>query len=71
MKFYLAPLEELTGFVYRNAYHDFFHPMDKYFAPFIAAKQNEGKQFCAKERKDILDKRRVHPFVRIRDRAGI
>lgn len=54
MKFYLAPLEELTGFVYRNAYHDFFHPMDKYFAPFIAAKQNEGKQFCKKERIDIL-----------------
>ncbi len=54
MKFYMAPLEELTGFVYRNAYHDFFHPMDKYFAPFIAAKHNEGRQFCKKERKDIL-----------------
>lgn len=54
MKFYLAPLEELTGFVYRNAYHAFFYPMDKYFAPFIAAKQNEGKQFCRKEKMDIL-----------------
>ncbi len=63
MKFYLAPLEELTGFVYRNAYHDFFHPMDKYFAPFIAAKHNEGKQFCKKERKDILPENNNHLYL--------
>ena len=63
MKFYLAPLEELTGFVYRNAYHDFFHPMDKYFAPFIAAKQNEGKQFCKKERIDILPENNKHLYM--------
>lgn len=63
MKFYLAPLEELTGFVYRNAYHDFFHPMDKYFAPFIAAKQNEGRQFCKKERKDILPENNQHLYL--------
>lgn len=35
MKFYLAPLEGLTTYVYRNVYHHFFHPMDKYFTPFI------------------------------------
>ena len=63
MKFYLAPLEELTGFIYRNAYHDFFHPMDKYFAPFIAAKQNEGKQFCYKEKKDILPENNKHLYL--------
>lgn len=54
MKFYLAPLEELTGFIYRNTYHKFFQPMDKYFAPFIAAKQNEGRQLNRKEKADIL-----------------
>ncbi len=35
MKFYMAPLEEVTGYIYRKAYHDFFCPMDKYFAPFL------------------------------------
>ena len=40
MKFYMAPLEEMTGYIYRRAYHQFFCPMDKYFAPFIAAKMN-------------------------------
>lgn len=54
MKFYMAPLEEITGYVYRNAYHDFFCPMDKYFSPFIAAKPNQGRLFNYKEKNDIL-----------------
>lgn len=54
MKYYMAPLEEVTGYVYRNAYHRYFHPMDKYFAPFIAAKPNEGRLFNYKEKNDIL-----------------
>ena len=36
MKYYMAPMEGLTGYVYRNAYHKFFRPMDRYFTPFIA-----------------------------------
>ena len=24
MKYYMAPMEGLTGYVYRNAYHNFF-----------------------------------------------
>lgn len=54
MKFYMAPLEEVTGYVYRKAYHDFFCPMDKYFTPFIAAKPNRGRIFNYKEKNDIL-----------------
>ena len=54
MKFYMAPLEEVTGYIYRRAYHEFFCPMDKYFAPFIAAKTNRGKLFNYKEKNDIL-----------------
>lgn len=34
MKFYLAPMEGVTGYIYRNAYHAHFRPMDKYFTPF-------------------------------------
>lgn len=52
MKFYLAPLEGLTTYVYRNVYHHFFHPMDKYFTPFIVPHPNRG--FKPKELKEIL-----------------
>lgn len=39
MKYYMAPMEGLTGYVYRNAYYKFFRPMDRYFTPFIANKK--------------------------------
>lgn len=52
MKFYLAPMEGVTGYIYRNAYHDFFHPMDKYFTPFIVPKSLHKQN--NKEIKDIL-----------------
>ena len=42
MKFYLAPMEGVTGYIYRNAYHAHFRPMDKYFTPFLAPKHNGG-----------------------------
>jgi len=37
MKFYLAPMESMTGYIFRNAYHKYFHNVDKYFTPFIAS----------------------------------
>ena len=40
MKYYMAPMEGLTGYIYRNAYHHHFAQMDKYFAPFIVASSN-------------------------------
>ncbi len=52
MNFYFAPLEGITGYLYRNAYHTYFHPMDKYFSPFISTNQN-GK-LSNKELNDIL-----------------
>lgn len=45
----MAPLEEVTEAIYRNAYHAFFFPMDKYFAPFISAKPNKGRLFNYRE----------------------
>ncbi len=40
MTYYLAPMEGVTGRVFRNAYHACFPPMDKYFAPFITPNDN-------------------------------
>jgi tRNA-dihydrouridine synthase len=52
MNFYYAPLEGVTGYIYRNAYHKYFSPMDKYFAPFIVANQQEV--FKTRDIQDIL-----------------
>ncbi len=49
MKFYMAPMEGMTWYIFRNAYHKYFHNIDKYFTPFIAS---TGLSF--KERNDVL-----------------
>ena len=54
MKYYFAPLEGITGYVYRNAHKDCFEPADKYFSPFIVPKPNTGRLFGNKELADIL-----------------
>ena len=51
MKYYMAPLEGVTTYVYRNAYHHYFHPMDKYFTPFIVP--HKDKKFSAREKKEL------------------
>ncbi len=52
MKFYFAPMEGLTGYIYRNAHKAFFDSIDKYFSPFIIANQIDG--FKTRDLKDIL-----------------
>ena len=51
MKLYLAPMEGITGYIYRNAHADLFTPLDKYFTPFIAA--NPYGKLSAREREDV------------------
>jgi len=52
MKYYLAPMEGITGYIYRNSYEKFFHNIDKYFTPFIVT--NKGTSLKAKELRDVL-----------------
>ncbi|MEL7597667.1 MAG: tRNA-dihydrouridine synthase [Clostridiaceae bacterium] len=52
MKYYFAPLEGVTGYIYRNAYQTFFGQIDKYFTPFISPTSNKG--FTSRELNDIL-----------------
>lgn len=52
MKYYFAPLEGVTGYIYRNAYEEFFGEIDKYFLPFISPTKNKG--FTSRELNDIL-----------------
>ena len=51
MKYYMAPLEGVTTYVYRNAYHHYFTPMDKYFTPFIVP--HKDKKFNTREIKEL------------------
>jgi len=53
MKFYFAPMEGLTGYIYRNAHREHFPVgIDKYFSPFIFACQHDSLK--VREMKDIL-----------------
>jgi len=52
MKYYIAPMEGITGYIYRNSYEKFFNNIDKYFTPFIIP--NSSKSLKTKELKDVL-----------------
>ena len=51
MKYYLAPMEGITGHIYRNAYEKYFHNIDKYFTPFIVP--NQSLSLKTKELRDL------------------
>lgn len=52
MNYYFAPLEGITGFIYRNTYERHFGGIQKYFSPFITTNQHFTIQ--NREKKDIL-----------------
>lgn len=52
MKYYLAPMEGITEYIYRNSYEKFFGNVDKYFTPFIVP--NESRSLKTKELVDVL-----------------
>lgn len=52
MKYYFAPLEGITGYIYRRAHHAFYPGLDRYYTPFIVPK--EKKYLSTKERNDVL-----------------
>lgn len=49
MNYYLAPMEGLTTYTFRNAWHKYYGGMDKYFTPFIS-----NRRMNSRERNDIL-----------------
>lgn len=53
MEFYIAPLEAITGYVFRNAHHKHFPGADKYFIPFIEPKPNARKTWTGRVWNDI------------------
>ena len=51
-KIYMAPMEGVTGFIYRNTFARFFGGVDKYYTPFISP--GEHRNFKSRELKDVL-----------------
>lgn len=51
MKYYFAPMEGITGYIYRNAHQACFGGMDRYYSPFIAP--GVSKDFTFREIQDV------------------
>lgn len=52
MNLYFAPMEGITGHIYRRTFHKYFPAPDKYFTPFISPDGN--KILRNKEKRDVL-----------------
>ncbi len=39
MNYYFAPMEGITGYIYRNAFHQYFGHIDEYYTPFVTPTQ--------------------------------
>ncbi len=52
LRFYCAPLDGLTGHVFRNAHHALYGGVDKYFTPFLNATSEES--LSGRELRDVL-----------------
>ena len=52
MRIYMAPMEGITGYIYRTTYDRYFSGVDKYFTPFIVPAI--GRPLRGRELKDIL-----------------
>lgn len=44
MKIYLAPLEGITTYIFRNAFEKYYGGVDKYFTPFLTASHLKGRE---------------------------
>lgn len=52
MKYYLAPMEGITGYIFRNVYDKYYPGIDKFYTPFIVPANKRG--FRTRELNDIL-----------------
>lgn len=51
-KLYFAPLEGITGYVFRQAHKKYYQGVDKYFIPFVSPTKN--KELTNREKNDVL-----------------
>lgn len=61
MKYYLAPMEGVTGYIFRKTQHAFFPAADKYFTPFI--NPHTTRNLNSREKKEILPENNVGMYT--------
>ncbi len=52
MIYYAAPMEGITGYIWRNAHHKYYPGITKYYTPFLSPKKKRG--WSRRERDEIL-----------------
>lgn len=52
MQYEFAPMEGITGYLYRNAHHRYFSGVDKYYMPFLSPSQDHV--FTKRELREIV-----------------
>ncbi|OUM20238.1 tRNA dihydrouridine synthase [Butyricicoccus porcorum] len=72
MRYYFAPLEGITGYIFRNTYKEHFGAIDAYFSPFLGPNRDGGLR--SGEINDILPQNnsRIHlvPQILTNDAAA-
>ena len=59
MDYYFAPMEGITNYIFRNAYHKYYGGINKYFSPFLSPAERcpvtpkEIRDICPDNNKDI------------------
>ena len=51
MEFEFAPMEGITGYVYRKAHHQYFYGITEYYTPFITP--NQTRKLTSREMEDV------------------
>ncbi len=52
MEVYFAPMEGITGYLYRSAHHRHFHQVSRYYTPFLVP--NQTRRLTSRELNDVL-----------------
>lgn len=52
MRYYFAPMEGITGAVFRQIHRRFFPEADRYYMPFLSPTQDH--RFTPRERREVL-----------------
>lgn len=61
MRYYFAPMEGITCYIYRNAHRRVFGGVDRYFTPFITP--NQSRSLTTRELRDVLPDHNPAPDV--------
>ncbi|MBE5872563.1 MAG: tRNA-dihydrouridine synthase family protein [Lachnospiraceae bacterium] len=52
MDYYFAPMEGVTGYIFRNTFHQYYGGIDRFFAPFISPAKEASMTW--RERKELV-----------------